>query len=84
MTSPKVPAFTVRAVRMTVSGSRPVAAGRSDVQPLARAAAETFAAAAEISRSFAITYGYPEELLLALLIHAGLGWCGVPDVGKCS
>jgi hypothetical protein len=22
--------------------------------------------------------------LLALLIHAGLGWCGVPDVGKCS
>jgi hypothetical protein len=21
---------------------------------------------------------------LALLIHAGLAWCGVPDVGKCS
>jgi phosphoglycolate phosphatase len=21
---------------------------------------------------------------LALLIHAGLGWCGVPDVRKCS
>jgi hypothetical protein len=65
MTSPKIPAFTVRAARMTVFGSRPVAAARSDVQPLAKEAAETFAAAAEIARSFAITYGYPEELLLS-------------------
>jgi hypothetical protein len=22
--------------------------------------------------------------VLALLIHAGSGWCGAPDVGKCS
>ena len=83
MTSPKVPAFTVRAVRITGSGPRPVAAGRSDVQPLARAAAETFAAAAEIARSFAITYGYPEELLLAQMEWAeqcctGLGPSGSP------
>jgi len=65
MTSPKIPAFTVRAVRITGFISRPVGTGRSDVQPLAKAAAETFEAAAEIARSFAITYGYPEELLLS-------------------
>jgi hypothetical protein len=25
-----------------------------------------------------------EVSALALLIHAGLGWCGAPDVEKCS
>jgi hypothetical protein len=34
--------------------------------------------------------GQPEQFIalhaheLTLLIHAGLGWCGVPDVEKCS
>jgi hydroxymethylglutaryl-CoA reductase len=26
----------------------------------------------------------PPSQPLALLIHAGLGWCGAPDVEKCS
>jgi hypothetical protein len=57
--------FTVRAVRMTGLGRRSYGSMRSDVQPLASEEAESFGAAAEIARSYAIRYGYPEELLLS-------------------
>jgi len=55
--------FTVRAVRMARLGGR--SDERSDVQLLASEAAESFGAAAEIARSYAVRYGYPEELLLS-------------------
>lgn len=52
--------FTVRAVSLRSNGTL-----RGEVQPLACEQADTFDAAAEIARSFAIIYGYPEELLLS-------------------
>jgi hypothetical protein len=39
---------------------------------------------AKAYKNLAITDAEQKSLALALLIHAGLGWCGVPDVGKCS
>ena len=57
--------FTVRAVRMARPGGRSDEPMRSDVQPLASEEAESFGAAAEIARSYAIRYGYPEELLVS-------------------
>jgi hypothetical protein len=50
---------------MTRSGGRPDEPLRSDVRPLASQEAESFGAAAEIARSYAIRYGYPEKLLLS-------------------
>ncbi len=65
MTRPEPPSyFTVRAVRMSgfaVGADGVVEDG--EVQPLASEVADTFAAAAEIARSFAARYGYPQELL---------------------
>ena len=56
--------FTVRAVRMTRFIGRPDKPS-SDVRPLASEEAESFGTAAETARSYAIRYGYPEELLLS-------------------
>jgi hypothetical protein len=76
--------FTVRAVRMTRSGGRPDESVRSDVRFLASEKAESFGAAAEIARFYAIKYGYPEELLLSQMDWAeecctGQGPSGSPS-----
>ena len=57
--------YIVSAVRMTRFGGRPDDPVHSDVCLLASQEAESFGAAAEIARSYAIRYGYPEELLLS-------------------
>ena len=57
--------YIVNAVRMTRFSGRPDDPVHSDVRPLASQEAESFGAAAEIARSYAIRYGYPEELLLS-------------------
>jgi hypothetical protein len=71
MARPKTPLrFTVRAVRMSGFTLHPDGVVDGHVEPLACEAADTFAAAAEIARYFAATYGYPEELLLSQLEFA--------------
>ena len=63
--------FTVRAVRMTRFAGRPDELVRNDARSLASEEAESFGAAAEIARFYAIRYGYPEELLLSQMDWAG-------------
>jgi hypothetical protein len=50
---------------MTRFIGRPDESMHSDVRLLASEEAEPFGAAAEIARSYAVRYGYPEELLLS-------------------
>jgi hypothetical protein len=72
MAGPETPSsFTVRAVRMSgfdVGADGVV--GEGEVEPLACEVADTFGAAAEIARSLAATYGYPQELLLSQMEFA--------------
>lgn len=57
--------FTVYAMRHGRVSFRSDGTSTGEVQPLACEQADTFDAAAEIARSFAVTYGYPEGLLLS-------------------